>query len=246
MTPSVSGAAPEATWPDELAALDAAWEGGDAIGPEEALAQLTVWRERLGRPQQPGEEWLDIVAPTGETLGWAAPRWFCHLVGLRHRVVHCFLTSPQDLLVLQMRSHDKAEWPSLFDTTVGGHVKAGQGWREGALNEIEEEIGLPAAEVNRWLEGGRLVKAGPAYERYGVGRVHQDSDWLMRNRQVNQIFGGQLTDWGLSHLHFSDGELGGVFLCRPEEARRMWEVDFLIAPGLRHAFWRWWEWRAGA
>lgn len=238
-------ATPSPTWSDELTALDAAWEGGDAARADEVMACLPNWRQRLEKPAQPGEEWLDVVSAAGEPLGWAAPRWFCHLTGLRHRVVHSFLTTPQDLLVLQMRSHDKAEWPSLFDTTVGGHVKAGQGWREGALNEIEEEIGLAAAAVGRWLQDGRLAEVGPAYERYGVGRVDPGNDLLMRNRQVNQIFSGQLTEWGLSHLHFRDGELAGAFLCRPEEAKRMWETDFLIAPGLRHAFWRWWEWRGG-
>lgn len=235
-----------ATWPEELAALDAAWQGGDAIASDEVLVQLERWRLRLNRPALLNEEWLDVVSAAGEPLGWAAPRWLCHLTGLRHRVVHIFLTTPQDLLMLQMRGHDKAEWPSLFDTTVGGHVKAGQGWREGALSEIEEEIGLAAVEVGQWLQGGRLVEASPTYERYGAARVHQDSDLLLRNRQVNQIFGGQLTGWGLSHLHFRDGELAGAFLCRPEEARRMLEADFMIAPGLRHAFWRWWAWRAGA
>lgn len=205
------------------------------------MAQLSVWRERLARPQPPDEEWLDVVTAGGERLGWAAPRWFCHLTGLRHRVVHCFLTTPQNLLILQMRSHDKAEWPSLFDTTVGGHVKAGQGWREGALNEIEEEIGLPATATDLWLQDGGPLVAGPLFERYAAGQVRQDSKLLMRNRQVNQIFGGQLSGWGLSHLHFRDGELAGVYLCRPEEARRMLEADFLIAPGLRHAFGRWWE-----
>lgn len=235
-----------AAWQEELATLDTAWEGGDAISPDAALAELTIWRTRLGRPEQLDEEWLDVVSAAGEPLGWAAPRWFCHLTGLRHRVVHIFLTTPQDLMILQMRGHDKAEWPSLFDTTVGGHLKAGQGWGEGALSEIEEEIGLPAGEVGKWLRGGHLIVTGPTYERYGVGRVHQTSELLMRNRQVNQIFGGQLTDWGLSHLHFHDGELDGVFLCRPEEARRMLAADFLIAPGLRNAFGRWWAWRAGA
>ncbi len=226
-------------WLDDLAALDAAWQGGDAIAASEARAVLADWRQRLGRPERPEEEMLDIVTTVGAPLGWTAPRWFCHLTGLRHRVIHLLLTSPQGLLILQMRAHDKEEWPSLFDTTVGGHVKAGRDWRQGALEEIEEEMGLPAAEAGRWLVEGRLHAVGPTYERYAVSHDLPP----LRNRQVNQIFGGALTEWGLAHLHFRDGEVAGAYLCHPQEARRMVETDFLIAPGLRHAFWRWREWQ---
>ena len=30
-----------------------------------------------------------------------------------------------------------------------------------------------------------------------------------------------------------------------DEARRMVDNEFLIAPGIKHAFWRWWEWKFG-
>lgn len=228
-------------WLDDLAALDAGWQGGDAVAPAAARAMLADWRQRLDRPERAGEEMLDVVTTTGAPLGWAAPRWFCHLTGLRHRVIHLLLTSPQGLLILQMRAHDKDEWPSFFDTTVGGHVKAGRDWRQGALEEIEEEMGLPAVEVGRWLVEGRLHEVGPTYERHGVSHDIPP----LRNRQVNQIFGGALTEWGLAHLHFRDGEVAGAYLCPLQEVRRMLETGFPVAPGLKHAFGRWWEWKQG-
>ncbi|MCX7852070.1 MAG: NUDIX domain-containing protein, partial [Caldilineales bacterium] len=154
-------------WLDELSALAAVWEGGDRVDAATALQTLETWRVRLGRPAAPGEEWLDVVRPDGEPYGWSAPRWFCHLVGLRHRVVYVYLTTPQGLLALQMRAHTKPEWPSLFDTTVAGHVKAGHGWEEGVWAEIEEELGLSVEDGERWLAEGRLEPIG-GYERYGV------------------------------------------------------------------------------
>lgn len=230
-------------WLDELSALAAAWEGGDRVDAATALQTLETWRVRLGRPAAPGEEWLDVVRPDGESYGWSAPRWFCHLVGLRHRVVYVYLTTPQGLLALQMRAHTKPEWPSLFDTTVAGHVKAGHGWEEGVWAEIEEELGLAVEDGERWLAEGRLEPIG-GYERYGV----DDGLPPYRNRQVNRVFVGTLTAWGLAHVRFADGEVGGLYLCRPEEAHRMVMTDVLVAPGLRRSFpywWAWWQARAG-
>ncbi|MCO6449248.1 MAG: NUDIX domain-containing protein [Caldilineales bacterium] len=227
-------------WLETLAGLDADWQGGDHVSPQFAAAELAIWRKRLGYAPTAKEEQLDIVDAAGEVLGWWAPRWFCHLTGLRHRVVHIFLTTPQGFLALQMRAHDKAEWPSLFDTTVGGHVKAGQGWLEGAFNEIEEEVGLPADGTGEWLAGGVLQAVGDCYERYAVG----DGAPPIRNRQVNQTYAGVLTEHGLAQVRFADGEVAGLYLCRPEEAKRMIEQDFLIAPGMQHAFWHWWHGRA--
>jgi len=227
-------------WLDELAALDATWQGGDALTPEQVAETLALWRTRLQRPAHAGEEWFDIVDAAGEPLGYTAPRWLAHLTGLRHRVVHNYLLSPQGLLLLQMRAHDKAEWPSRFDTTVGGHLKAGQDWLTGALTEIYEEVGLPPDQVGRWLEEGQLQPVGAIYERYSLD-THLAIP--LRNRQVNRLFSGQLTAWGLAHLRFHDGEVAGVFLCAPAEAQRMIAADLLIAPGLRHSFDRWWVWR---
>ena len=226
-------------WSTEFAALDSAWQGGGATTPAVVQASLAEWRIRLDRLQTAGEEMLDVVDAAGTPCGWTAPRWFCHLTGLRHRVVHVFLTSPQGHLVLQMRAPDKAEWPQHFDTTVGGHLKAGQDWHEGALIEIGEELGLATSALEKWLLGGRLHLVGPVYERHGVSRDLPP----IRNRQVNQTFAGDLTEWGLAHLHFADGEIAGIYLCPAEEVRRMIAGDFLVAPGLRHAFPHWWNWR---
>jgi isopentenyldiphosphate isomerase len=44
-------------------------------------------------------------------------------------------------LTFQRRSSRKDTWPDRFDTTVGGHFRAGETSRK-ALREIEEEIGL--------------------------------------------------------------------------------------------------------
>ncbi len=227
-------------WTDELALLDAQWQGGDSVPGSEIHQTLHEWRQRLQRPERSQEEWFDIVDASGQPLGTTAPRWFCQLTGLRCRVVHLFLTTAQDLLVLQIRAHDKPEWPSHLDTTVGGHLKAGQDWTGGVMAETAEEIGLQASEVERWLEGGKLLPVDDAYEYYGVDETFP----AMRSRQMKQIYAGQLTDWGLAHLHFADREVGALYLCKPEEAKRLLSAGSMIAPGLQNTFPKWWAWRS--
>ncbi|NOZ50784.1 MAG: NUDIX domain-containing protein [Chloroflexi bacterium] len=237
LSPSTPTLPIPAHWAAELAACDQRWQGGDAADAGAIDHTLQQWRQRLQRPAYPQEESFDIVDANGSPLGLVAPRWFCHLTGLRHRVIHIYLTTPQHLLILQKRAHTKPEWPGLFDTTVGGHIKAGQDWMRGLLSEIEEEIGLPAAGIDDWL-GTELSRVGAPFLRYDV----IDAALPVRNRQVNQLFAAGISPWGLASLRFADGEVEGVFLCEPAEARRMVEDNDRIAPGLRSTFAYWWQW----
>ena len=224
------------SWLHELDELEARWRGGDAAAQSHIDEALARWRERLHRPAAPGEERFDIVDARGEPLGLTAPRWFAHLTGLRHRVVHVLLTTPQGLLALQMRAHDKPEWPDRLDTTVGGHLKAGQDWDAGVLGEIEEEIGLAAADIHRWLAETMLIPVGEPFERYNRDDVLPP----IRNRQVNRIFTGTITAWGLAHIRFADGELDGLYLTPIQNVHRMIDQgDDRIAPGLRNVFPHW-------
>ena len=232
------------SWLTELDALEARWQGGDAVTQAELDAALAVWRKRLHHPATLSEELFDIVDARGQPLGLIAPRWFAHLTGLRHRVVHVLLTTPQDLLALQMRAHDKPEWPDCLDTTVGGHLKAGQDWETGVLAEIHEEIGLASEDRHRWLAETFLREVGGPFERYGRDKGRPP----IRNRQVNQIYTGTLTAWGLAHLYFSDGELSGMFLTTVSEVQRLINArDPRLAPGLRGVFpiWRQFQERFG-
>ena len=187
------------------------------------------------------EEPFDVCDPYAQPTGVTAPRWLCHLLGLRHRATHILLRSPQDLLVLQVRSPTKADWPDHIDTSVGGHVRAGQSFLEAGLAEMEEELGLPAQRLATFLVGGTLEKVGAPYERYDL----RPGVLPFRNRQVNQIFAGQLTPQGLAAIHFRDGEVSALYLCSDGEAQRLVEEGLRVAPGLIHSFPRYLAWRRG-
>ena len=222
--------------------LEARWQGGDNATQAEIDEALQIWRPRLSYRATPEEEWFDIVDEMGHELGLQAPRWFAHLTGLRHRVVHVLLTTPQGLLALQMRSHRRPDWPERISTTVAGHVKAGESWEQGAFSEIQEEIGLRVEDRYRWLAETVLKRVGEPYA--GPRRVEHHPHLLqglpMVDRQVNQIFTGTITAWGLATLRFDDGEVDGIYLASPDEvARLVRNRDQRLAPNLFTVFERW-------
>ena len=75
-----------------------------------------------------------------------APRGQVHALGLWHEVVHCWIASRDKeghiSLWFQQRAFSKRDYPGQYDLAVGGHVGAGEDWREAMVREIREEIGL--------------------------------------------------------------------------------------------------------
>jgi isopentenyldiphosphate isomerase len=88
------------------------------------------------------EEILEIVDNTGNTLG-AAPRSEIHgNPALIHKVVHVLVFNSSGELLLQKRSLSKDVAPGRWDTSVGGHLSAGESTVAGAIREMQEELGV--------------------------------------------------------------------------------------------------------
>jgi len=92
------------------------------------------------------EEFLDVVNERGEVIK-TLPRSVIHgNPSLMHRVVHVLVFNQKGELLLQKRSMNKDVAPGKWDTSVGGHVEAGE-TISGALNrEMQEELGITASE----------------------------------------------------------------------------------------------------
>jgi isopentenyl-diphosphate delta-isomerase type 1 len=99
-------------------------------------------------------EYLDIVDEEDRVVGKAL-RETCHRnPQLIHRAVHLFLFNSKGELYLQKRGADKDIAPDLWDTSVGGHVDAGESWEHAAQRELREELGLdgvPLIPLYRYL-----------------------------------------------------------------------------------------------
>jgi len=104
------------------------------------------------------DELLDIVNDNDEVTGQAM-RSVVHQQGLQHRGVHVFLFNEEGDMLIQKRSADRANSPSLLDCSVSEHVKAGESYLEAAVRGLREEMGV---------EGIDLTLRGKIQMEYGV------------------------------------------------------------------------------
>ena len=89
-----------------------------------------------------GGEIFELVDEQGRIVG-RAPRALCHRTpSLLHRAAHVIVTDGAGRIYLQKRSATKDTQPGKWDTSVGGHVDAGEDFEAGARREMREELGL--------------------------------------------------------------------------------------------------------
>lgn len=86
-------------------------------------------------------ERLDILDESDQVIG-SRERSEVHARGLAHRAVHILVRDRAGRLLLQLRSLHKDTAPGLWDTSVGGHVQAGDAPLASALREAREELGI--------------------------------------------------------------------------------------------------------
>lgn len=91
-------------------------------------------------------ELLYLVDEHDQVLG-SCRRGDAHRQGLRHRAVHILVMDPAGRVLLQKRSLHKDINPGLWDTSAAGHVDFGESYRDCAVRELGEELGIiPAPE----------------------------------------------------------------------------------------------------
>lgn len=101
-------------------------------------------------PQKDGEI-FDIVDQNDQVTGQAM-RSEVHAKRLLHRAVHVLVFNRRGDLLLQKRSLLKDSSPGLWDSSVSGHLDAGEDYLAAAVRELEEEMGItdsPPQEIAR-------------------------------------------------------------------------------------------------
>jgi isopentenyldiphosphate isomerase len=101
-------------------------------------------------------ELFDVVDGQGNPTGETVIRRAAHEKGILHRPAHVWVirrNGNRTDLLLQRRSAEKDSWPLCLDTSVAGHILAGDEPKESALRELEEELGI-RAEANELREAG--------------------------------------------------------------------------------------------
>jgi len=93
-------------------------------------------------PQKDAEV-FDVVDENDQVMGQAT-RAEVHAQGLMHRAVHVFVVGKNGQLLLQKRSMLKDVHPGTWDSSVAGHVDAGETYEQAVVRELEEEMGIVA------------------------------------------------------------------------------------------------------
>ena len=86
-------------------------------------------------------EILSVVDSTDSIIG-EDRRDEIHRLELRHRAIHALVFNSEGAVFLQKRGLHKQENPGMWDSSVAGHVDAGESYDECCVREIEEEVGL--------------------------------------------------------------------------------------------------------
>jgi len=88
------------------------------------------------------DELYDVVDEEGRVVGRASRAEVHSDPGLIHRAVHILVFRPDGRLLLQKRVKQKDVEPGKWDTSVGGHVDAGEDYFSAAQREMKEELGI--------------------------------------------------------------------------------------------------------
>ncbi len=88
------------------------------------------------------DEYIDIVSETGEPTGKVALKSEAHKQGWFHNTIHLWLYTKKGEILLQQRSHKKSIYPLLWDVSAAGHIDAGESFKNAAIRETREELGL--------------------------------------------------------------------------------------------------------
>ncbi len=95
-------------------------------------------------PQKAGE--IFDVVDAGDNVTGTATRSEVHEKKLIHRAVHVFVFNKRGDLLLQKRSALKDCCPSLWDSSVAGHLDSGENYVAAASRELGEEMGIVVTE----------------------------------------------------------------------------------------------------
>jgi 8-oxo-dGTP pyrophosphatase MutT (NUDIX family) len=175
----------------------------------------------LDIPNEPPstQEPFKLIRDQHDPVPLIAPRWWFHLLGLRHASVHIMLTTPQNWLIIQRRSWTKDDFPGALDVAASGHIGLTDP-EEAAWREMSEEIGLtktaPSEPPN--IQNNTLTLID-TYDVTIQRNPTRNPPFIDTERRW--IYTATLTPAGLAHLHFADGEVTSLLFIGPQELQNL-------------------------
>jgi isopentenyldiphosphate isomerase len=127
----------------------------------------------------PGDEPVEVIDDHGAVID-VVPRRVMREAKLLHRCTYVFVLSGTGRLYVHRRTTTKDAFPGFYDVCVGGVCAVGESYDECATRETEEELGISAPPVFRFLhrydgEHGHVI--GGVYDVVWDGSIrHQPTE----------------------------------------------------------------------
>lgn len=146
-------------------------------------------------------ELLDVLDENGEPSGLIRERTMVHMRGDYHRTSHVWVVRRRDgqyELLLQKRSAAKDSFGGCYDISSAGHIPAGEDYRESAVRELFEELGISAdaGELRfigfheGWYEGtfnGKLFKNHEKSAVFLYEKPVEESALVLQESEVESV-----------------------------------------------------------
>ena len=91
-------------------------------------------------------EYIDIFDENNNPTGIVKEKKQAHEDGDFHRTAHIWIINNKKELLLQKRSSSKKTHLNCWDISGAGHIREGETVIEGAIRELEEELGVKTKE----------------------------------------------------------------------------------------------------
>ncbi len=143
-------------------------------------------------------EYLDIVDEEGNPTGEIIERTVAHQKGIRHRTSHVWiLRKNKDTIevLMQKRSLNKDSYPGCYDISSAGHIPAGCSYKDSALRELKEELGVQAKKEDLHFIGisysdSYHIFHGQPFHNVQVSRVYAlwyDGDFVLQEEELSEV-----------------------------------------------------------
>jgi len=136
------------------------------------------------------DELIDVVDENDRELGFTKLKSEAHRDWDWHRGAHVWIVCDKQIM-MEKRAPKKFIFPGRFDVACAGHVASGEGFKQTAIRELEEELGIKAKESDLILLGKQ--------------KAATDTPGGARSREIIEVF----------LLRFN-GNMGELRLCKEE------------------------------
>jgi len=102
------------------------------------------------------QEEMFVVVDENDNVIDTATRKECHSNNkIIHRGIHVFILNDKNEVLVPLRSKTKDACPNTLDYSTAGHVSPGETYKQTAIRETQEELGIEINE-NELIEIGKL------------------------------------------------------------------------------------------